>query len=53
MGEDDRAVAHDVFPVRLGVYDLAVAHLDMDRFSAVKTGGVDPDRLAREQPADR
>jgi len=45
-----RAAANDVVAIRLGAYDLSIAHLCTDTFSTLETGSVDPDHLAREQP---
>ena len=38
---------------RIGFFDDAVAHYDGDGFTAIETGGIDPDLFARKQPADR
>ncbi len=39
-------------PIGFAFQNNSVPYLHNDRFSAIQTRGIDPDRLVREQPAD-
>ena len=41
------------YSLRIGLFDDAIPHFDGDRFTAIKTWGVDADPFPRKQPADR
>ena len=40
-------------PMGFGIFDDTVAHVDINRFSAIKAWGLDANLFTRKQPADR